>query len=128
MFYLKKHALFAGKFLGRLAFIFLRNRKKIALSNIKRVFNDLSDEEIKAIAKSNFEKLGINVIEFLLMPFIRDRQIPERFTVEGKEFFEEALHKGKGVIALWFSFRQLGGDRYYIKTFGTRHYRSCPAS
>jgi len=93
-----------GKFLGRLTFILLRNRKKVALSNIKRVFIDFSDEKIRAIAKSNFEKLGINVIEFLLMPFIRDREIPERFTIEGKEFFEEALLKGKGAIALGFHF------------------------
>ena len=100
----EKAQLSAGKFIGRLAFILLRNRKKVALSNIKRVFTDLSDKEIKATAKSNFEKLGINVIEFLLMPFIKDRQIPERFTVEGREFFEEALHKGKGAIALGFHF------------------------
>jgi KDO2-lipid IV(A) lauroyltransferase len=93
-----------GKFLGRLTFILLRNRKKVALSNIKRVFIDFSDEKIRTIARSNFEKLGINVIEFLLMPFIKDREIPERFTVEGKEFFEEALLKGKGAIALGFHF------------------------
>ena len=100
----EKAQLSTGKFIGRLAFILLRNRKIVALSNLKRVFTDLSDKEIKATAKSNFEKLGTNVIEFLLMPFIRDRQIPERFTVEGREFFEEALHKGKGAIALGFHF------------------------
>lgn len=94
----------AGKYLGRLAFIFLSNRRNVALSNIKRVFSDLSDKEIKVIAKSNFEKLGINVIEFLLMPFITEREIPDRFTVEGREFFEEALRQGKGVIALGFHF------------------------
>jgi Kdo2-lipid IVA lauroyltransferase/acyltransferase len=100
----EKAQLSTGKFLGRLTSIFLRNRKNVALSNIKRVFIDFSDEKIKATAKSNFEKLGINAIEFLLMPFIKDREIPERFTVEGKEFFEEALRKGKGAIALGFHF------------------------
>ncbi len=94
----------AGKYLGRLAFIFLGNRRNVALSNLKRVFSDLSDKEIKAIAKSNFEKLGINVIEFLLMPFITDGEIPKRFTVEGREFFEEALRQGRGAIALGFHF------------------------
>ena len=100
----EKAQLATGKLIGRVAFIFLRNRKEVALSNIKRVFADLSDKEIKAIAKSNFEKLGTNIIEFLLMPFIKDREIPERFTVEGRKFFEEALHKEKGVIALGFHF------------------------
>jgi KDO2-lipid IV(A) lauroyltransferase len=100
----EKAQLSTGKFIGRLAFILLRNRKIVALSNLKRVFTDFSDKEIKATTKSNFEKLGTNVVEFLLMPFIRDRQIPERFTVEGREFFEEALRKGKGAIALGFHF------------------------
>jgi Kdo2-lipid IVA lauroyltransferase/acyltransferase len=100
----EKAQLSTGKFIGRLAFIFLRNRKKVAISNIKRVFVDLPDEEITALAKSNFEKLGTNVIEFLLMPFIEDRHIHEKFTVEGKDFFEEALLKGKGAIALGFHF------------------------
>jgi Kdo2-lipid IVA lauroyltransferase/acyltransferase len=100
----EKAQLSAGKFIGRIAFILLRSRRSVALSNIKRVFTNLSDEEIRATAKSNFEKLGTNVIEFLLMPFINDKEMPERFTVEGKEFFEEALHKGKGAIALGFHF------------------------
>jgi len=100
----EKAQLFTGKFIGRVVFILLRNRKKVALLNIKRVFTDFSDEKIKATAKSNFEKLGTNVIEFLLLPFIEDGQIRKRFTVEGKEFFEEALLKGKGAIALGFHF------------------------
>jgi KDO2-lipid IV(A) lauroyltransferase len=100
----EKAQISAGKFLGRFSFILLRNRRKVAFSNIKRVFIDLSDKEVMVIARSNFEKLGTNVIEFLLAPFVEDRQIPKRFTVEGKEFFEEALHKGKGAIALGFHF------------------------
>jgi KDO2-lipid IV(A) lauroyltransferase len=100
----EKAQLSIGIFIGKLAFILLRTRKKVALSNIKRVFTGLSDKEIKATAKSNFEKLGTNVIEFLLMPFIEDGQVCKRFTVEGREFFEEALLKGKGAIALGFHF------------------------
>lgn len=100
----EKVQLFTGKVIGRLAFIILRNRKRIAVSNIKRVFADLSDREAISVAKSNFEKLGTNVVEFLLMPFINEKQIRERFTVEGKEFFEEALLKQKGAIALGFHF------------------------
>ena len=94
----------AGRLLGKLAFVFMRYRKKIALSNLKRVFKDLPDAEINSIAKSNFEKFGINVIEFLLMPFITDKEIPARFSMEGKHHLEEALQKGKGAIMLAFHF------------------------
>jgi Kdo2-lipid IVA lauroyltransferase/acyltransferase len=93
-----------GKFIGRLTFIFLRNRKKVALSNIKRVFTDFSDEKIKDTAKSNFEKLGINAVEFLLMPFVKDKDLSDRFSIEGKEFFDKALEQGKGAITLAFHF------------------------
>lgn len=94
----------AGRLLGKLAFVFMRYRKGIALSNLKRVFKDLPDAEINSIAKSNFEKFGINVIEFLLMPFITDKEIPVRFSLEGKHHLEEALQKGKGAILLAFHF------------------------
>jgi len=100
----EKAQLFTGKALGRFAFIFLKSRRKVAISNIKRVFGNLSDKEIAAIAKSNFKKLGINVIEFLLMPYLGTEQIAERFSVEGREFVEEAFKKGRGVIALGFHF------------------------
>jgi Kdo2-lipid IVA lauroyltransferase/acyltransferase len=93
-----------GRFIGRLAFILLRNRKKVALSNIKRAFADFSDKEIKATAKSNFEKLGINTVEFLLMPFVKDEDISARFSVEGKELLDKTLERGKGAIILTFHF------------------------
>jgi KDO2-lipid IV(A) lauroyltransferase len=96
--------LFEGEMLGRLAFFFLRGRRKVALSNIKRVFPHLPDREITSIAKRNFEKLGINVIELLLATYLSHTKMLERFTIEGIEFFEEALKKGKGVIVLTFHF------------------------
>lgn len=100
----EKAQLFTGILIGRLAFIVLRNRKHIAFSNIKRAFAELSDREAMSVAKRNFEKLGTNVVEFLLMPFLNERQIRERFTVEGKEFFQKALLERKGAIALGFHF------------------------
>jgi len=93
-----------GRCIGKLAFVVLQRRRNIACINIKRVFNELTDKEVMNLAKSNFEKLGINVIEFLLMPFIPKKEIPARFTIEGKAFFEEALQKGKGAIVLTFHF------------------------
>ena len=95
---------FKGKMLGRLAFFFLRDRRKVAITNIKRVFAHLSDREITSIAKRNFEKLGINFIELLLISYLSKREVIERFAIEGREFFEEALKKGKGVIVLAFHF------------------------
>ncbi len=100
----EKACIFIGKSLGRLAFLFMRYRRGIARTNIKRVFPGLGDRKISAIARRNFEKFGINVIEFLLMPFVTNREITERFSIEGRHHFDEALQKGRGAIVLAFHF------------------------
>ena len=89
---------------GRLASRSLKRRKEIALSNLKRVFFTLPDDAIERIRIKNFENLGINVVEFLRFPFLSENEISDRFTIEGKEFFEEILREGKGAIALGFHF------------------------
>ncbi len=94
-----------GKMVGRLTFLCLGKRRQVALGNIKRVFGDrLTDGQIRLLAKSNFEKLGINIVEQLLVPFLTEKDVAARFTIEGKEIVEKALDAGKGAIALGFHF------------------------
>jgi KDO2-lipid IV(A) lauroyltransferase len=93
-----------GIFLGRSAFVFLKKRRKIAISNIKRVFNNLNDAEITGIAKRCFEKLGINFIELLILPYVPKDEHGDRFKIENKIYFDNALKMNKGVIILVFHF------------------------
>lgn len=95
---------FIGKSFGRLCFIVLRNRRGVAIANIKRVFHNKSAAEATSIARSHFEKLGVLAIEFLLVPFLDDTELHKRFTLEGRSFFDEALVRGNGVIGLGFHF------------------------
>jgi len=93
-----------GRLLGRMGFHLLRRRRNIAISNIRRAFPDLSPNKAGDIALSCFQKLGTNVIELLLVPFLPPREVPERFSLEPKDIVERTLGAGRGVIALTFHF------------------------
>ena len=89
---------------GRLAFLILKDRKKVAVSNIKKAFSSLSHEEINSIAKRCFEKLGINFVEMLAIPYVPKSEYTGRFTMENRHYIDDALKKNKGVIVLIFHF------------------------
>lgn len=93
-----------GRWLGRMGFTLLRRRRNIAISNIRRAFPDLAPGEAKDIALSCFQKLGTNMIELILVPFLPLREVPERFSLEPKDIVETTLGAGRGVIALTFHF------------------------
>ena len=93
-----------GRWLGRMGFTVLRRRRNIAISNIRRAFPDLAPGEAKDIALSCFQKLGTNMIELILVPFLPLREVPERFSLEPKDIVETTLGAGRGVIALTFHF------------------------
>jgi KDO2-lipid IV(A) lauroyltransferase len=93
-----------GAFLGRLAFRILRKRKRIAISNILRVFKHYHEKEAYEVASRCFEKLGINFVEALLLPYIPAKDYEKRFSIEHREYIDEALSLNKGMIALVFHY------------------------
>lgn len=93
-----------GMSFGRLAFLILKGRKKVAISNIKRAFKNINDCEAADIAKKNFEKLGINFIEMLMIPFVPKSEYSSRFTMENQHHIDDALKQNKGVIVLIFHY------------------------
>ena len=93
-----------GRGIGHLIFFLLRDRRRVALSNIKRVFTDYTEKEVLATAKRYFEKLGVNVVELLLMPFMDDEEIHRRFSLQGGQYASEAMGKGGGMILLTYHF------------------------
>ncbi len=94
----------AGLVFGRLAFLILKNRRDVALSNIRRVFNNLGDDEVRSIARRCFENLGINFIELLIVPYVPKHEYADRFTIENRHYIDEALKLNKGIIALIFHY------------------------
>ncbi len=93
-----------GEFIGKAAYFILRGRRKIALSNIKRVFKNLDDKKIEGIAKGFFKKMGVNLIEMLAIPYIPKSEYSDRFTVQNRHYIDNALKLNKGALVLIFHY------------------------
>jgi len=93
-----------GAVLGRIAFSILKGRRQVALRNIARVFPHVTENERRSLALRSFEKLGINFIETLVMPFIPHAAYKERFTIENEHYFHRAQQLNKGIVALVYHF------------------------
>jgi KDO2-lipid IV(A) lauroyltransferase len=86
--------------LGRLGYIILTSRRRIAMENLKRAFGDeKSDAQLRSITKEVFVNIVRSMIEFACFPLLTKerilRLVPEH---TGLEHFEEALKGGKGCI------------------------------
>lgn len=74
------------------------------MANVRRVFRDYDEKRTAETVKSCFEKLGTNFVELILMPYLSKEQYDERFTIENRHYFDEALKINKGIIALTFHY------------------------
>lgn len=93
-----------GELLGGAAYLILKKRRLIAVANLRRIRANSTDAEARRIVRACFQKLGVNFVETLLMPYINREEYPRRFTLENREYVAEALKGGKGVLALSFHY------------------------
>ena len=93
-----------GAFLGRAALRLLSRRRKIALANVRRIAEGIPDAQAKDVVRSCFEKLGINFVELLLIPYLPREDFPKRFNIENVHHVEEATKLDKGILALVFHY------------------------
>ncbi|MBP1748007.1 MAG: lipid biosynthesis lauroyl acyltransferase [Deltaproteobacteria bacterium] len=93
-----------GRFLGAIGYTVLKNRRNVAISNIQRAFPDYSVGQAADIARSCFKKLGTNIIELLVVPFLPAEEVSRRFSFEPQDIATRTLGSGHGVIALTFHF------------------------
>jgi Kdo2-lipid IVA lauroyltransferase/acyltransferase len=100
----EKVASVLGSLLGRAGCSILKKRRLIAVANARRIVPGLADDEALRIARTCFEKLGVNFIETLLIPYVKKEEYARRFTLKNTEYVEEALKGGKGVLALSFHY------------------------
>ncbi len=90
--------------LGRLGFLFLADRRRVAIDNVRRIVPDVSGSEAHACARTCFEKLGTNFIEVLLFPFLRKEEYHRRFRLETRGNVEQVLAADNGALALGFHY------------------------
>jgi KDO2-lipid IV(A) lauroyltransferase len=89
-----------GRSLGRLAYLFVRNRRHIAEQNLQICFPDMSANERQKLAKQHFESLGMGVIELGMSWWLSDAAINRLCDGSGIEHLLTALKQGKGAILL----------------------------
>jgi len=89
---------FYGEKIATIAFYFLIKPRRIALNNLHLALGkEKSEEEIKRICLDSFKNIGKDMMEICRW---NDFDVKTFVKLEGKEYLDEALKQGKGVIAL----------------------------
>jgi Kdo2-lipid IVA lauroyltransferase/acyltransferase len=92
-----------GKWLGRLFFHLLKERRLVAISNIEASLPYLERQpgwvrrDATELARETFENLGRSVVEDCKVYHGRGRKLIDAVQFRGLEHFEQAQQKGKGV-------------------------------
>ncbi len=96
-----KGALYLGRKLGSLAYIFGYGRRRLALRNLEMALGDnYGPGELREIAKKSFEHLGMNLAEFFKFPQLTKDLISRITVFVGQEHLDEALQGGRGFFLL----------------------------
>jgi len=83
---------------GDLYYYVSSKRRNIAFANLTIAYGDtLSADRKRRIARKCFESSALSILELFLIKKIK-KNAPGRFTTTGKQYYEEALSRGKGVI------------------------------
>lgn len=94
-------SLWIGRALGRLWHYGIPIRRGIARRNVARVFEDkLSPREQRRMVRRCFENLGMFAVEVFRLPALSAAQSERLVERQGWHHLEQALQKGRGVIAV----------------------------
>ena len=83
---------------GDLFYVFWAKRRRIAFSNLNRVFpNSMLQYKKREIVRESFQHIAISFMELFILRKIK-KEAASRFVIEGFEHLEKALVKGRGVV------------------------------
>lgn len=90
-----KSALDVGRFLGRAMFVLANDRRNVAIENLTICFGSTKHPaEIRSLARSNFEHLGMLAIEFYRLRRWTQDELAQRLIITGKKNFDFAWSPG----------------------------------
>lgn len=90
-----------GRRLGRIIQVLASKQRKRCRSNLRLVFSDLSEPEVRQLASRCFEHFGVVMSDFIRADVRSfDEVAASVVEVEGVEFAESALAMGKGVLSM----------------------------
>ncbi|MFC1594384.1 ELM1/GtrOC1 family putative glycosyltransferase [Candidatus Omnitrophota bacterium] len=96
-------AIECGKVFGLLFYCFDTKHRHRAYANVRLAFCKTKTlRELRQITKTTFINFGISFVELLRLPLITQEYTEKYITIEGKEYIDEAMQQGKGLILLSF--------------------------
>ncbi|WP_448211292.1 LpxL/LpxP family Kdo(2)-lipid IV(A) lauroyl/palmitoleoyl acyltransferase [Colwellia sp. MEBiC06753] len=95
-----KWQLALGRKIGQLMYRIGGTRKKVADTNLKLCFPDMSAEEREKLLKKNFENTGIALLETGMGWWWPDWRAKRKVKVIGLEHLEQSQADGKGILLL----------------------------
>jgi KDO2-lipid IV(A) lauroyltransferase len=92
-------ALAVGRFFGRLLFLLGSDRARVAMENLTVAFgHERSQREIRAIARKNFEHLGMLSVEFFRIRRWSQEKLADKLILEGDVNFNLAWSPGNQAL------------------------------
>jgi len=89
-----------GSSLTVLYYRLAHKNREVALNNMKIAFgNAMPQKDFEPILKSSFKTMGHIILDTLRYPELPKEAVKDSISIEGIDHLEQALKKGKGVIA-----------------------------
>lgn len=89
-----------GDIIGRISYLLISGRRRVALENLRQAFSEKSDTELRRIARDAFRNFGIAFAELLWFPNLTDETIRRLVHIKNPEVLERGRNRGKGLILL----------------------------
>src|SRR5205823_6579063 len=89
-----------GGRIGMIGRTFVRNRDRLAMRNLRMVFPDRSDAELRRILDDCWRHFGREVLEGIRMQHLSAEEIAQRCPMVNEELLDRALALGHGVILM----------------------------
>ena len=96
-----------GKVLGGLLYLTVAKRRRIARTNIRLCFPELSDNEREKLVRKSFLSYGMTIFETALVWLRGIGHLQELAEISGVEHIKEAQARGKGVLIIGAHFSTL---------------------
>lgn len=111
-----------GRALGSALFFVARERRKVALTNIKLCFPDQTDTEIRQLAHRHFRTLGRSLLEHGLLWWSSRSRLQRLVRVEGLEHWQAVAGRPVIWLAPHFVGLDMGGTRIITEWRGVSVY------
>jgi KDO2-lipid IV(A) lauroyltransferase len=91
---------FLGNLLGILMYYIDYPHRRIVRRNLKFVYPEWADGEVRRVSRRVFQNLGITILEILQMAFFCKEDFLRNIRIKGEEHLLNAVERGKGIVII----------------------------